>query len=164
MARDPVHALQDAERRRPPPDPMSGHRWELLLTNPISWWKDVTWTLETHDCSFIKLSIDARRTMNSMYDALVEGVENGFGGDNSLARFQRRLGILATTGKFERPPVLFPIASGLSPLDGIHRIFAHHLSQMMSDEDLAKYQVDRPTATQSVWIASHKNGEDPGYR
>jgi hypothetical protein len=69
----------------PPPDPMSGHRWELLLTNPISWWKDVTWTLETRDCSFDKLSIDARQTMNSMYDALVDGVKNGFGGDNSLA-------------------------------------------------------------------------------
>jgi hypothetical protein len=36
----------------PPPDPMSGHRWELLLTNQISWWKDVTWTLETRDCAF----------------------------------------------------------------------------------------------------------------
>jgi hypothetical protein len=100
--------------------------------------------------------------MNSMYDALVDGVENGFGGDNSFARFQRQLDVLATTGKFERPPVLFPIASGLSPLDGNHRIFAHHVSQMMSDEDLAKYKVDRPTATQSVWIATHKNGEDPG--
>jgi hypothetical protein len=69
----------------PPPDPMAGHRWELLLTHPISWWKDVTWTLETRDCSFDKLSMDARRTMNSMYDALVDGVENGFGGDNSFA-------------------------------------------------------------------------------
>jgi hypothetical protein len=146
----------------PPPDPMEGHRWELLLTHPISWWRDVTWTLETRDCSFDKLSMDARRTMNSMYDALVDGVENGFGGDNSFARFQRQLGILATTGKFERPPVLFPIASGLSPLDGNHRIFAHHVSQMMSDQDLAKYKVNRPPATQSVWFASHKDGEDPG--
>lgn len=100
--------------------------------------------------------------MNSMYDALVDGVENGFGGDNSFARFQRQLGILATTGKFERPPVLFPIASGLSPLDGNHRIFAHHVSQMMSDEDHAKYKVNRPPATQSAWIASHKDGDDPG--
>jgi hypothetical protein len=146
----------------PPPDPMTGHRWELLLTHPISWWKDVTWTQETRDCSFDKLSIDARKTMNSMYKALIEGEDNGFGGDDSPARFQRQLRILASTGKFERPPMLFPIASGLSPLDGNHRIFAHHIALQMSDEDLAKYKVQRPAASQSVWIATHKNGEDPG--
>lgn len=30
-------------------DPTEGHRWGLLLRHPISWWKDVTWTLETRD-------------------------------------------------------------------------------------------------------------------
>lgn len=58
--------------------------------------------------------------------------------------------------------MLFPIASGLSPLDGNHRIFAHHIALQMSDAELAKYKVQRPPASQSVWIASHKNGEDPG--
>lgn len=80
----------------PPPDPINGHRWELLLTNPISW-KDVTWMQETRDCSFDKLSIDGRKTMNSMYKALIEGEDNGFGGDNSLARFERQLVIVART-------------------------------------------------------------------
>lgn len=32
----------------------------------------------------------------------------------------------------------------------------------MTDENLAKYKVKRPDAIQTVWIASHKNGEDPG--
>lgn len=146
----------------PPPDPMEGRRWSLLLTHPVSWWKDVTWTLDIRDCSFDELSNDARKAMNSMYKALIEGEDNGFGGDNSPARFRRQLRILASTGKFERPPVLFPIASGLSPLDGNHRIFAHHIALQMSEEDLAKYKVQRPTASQSVWIATHKNGEDPG--
>jgi hypothetical protein len=146
----------------PPPDPMTGHRWELLLTHPIAWWKDVTWTAETRDCSFDNLSIDARKTMNSMFKALIQGEDNGFGGDNSQARFERQLNILVLTGKFERPPVLFPITSGLSPLDGNHRLFAHVFAMQMSDEDLAKNKVKRPSPSQSVWIASHKNGEDPG--
>jgi hypothetical protein len=146
----------------PPPKPMTGRRWELLLTHPISWWKDVAWKQETRDCSFDKLSIDARKTMNSMYKALIEGEDNGFGGDDSPARFRRQLRILASTGKFERPPVLFPIASGLSPLDGNHRIFAHHIALQMPDADIAKYKVQRPAASQSVWIATHKDGEDPG--
>lgn len=145
----------------PPSEPLTG-RWKLLLTHPVSWWEDVTWTQEKRDCSFDKLSIDGRKTMNNMYDALVEGQDNGFGGDNSPARFQRQLRIVAITGQFERPPVLFPIASGLSPLDGNHRIFAHHIALQMTDEDLAKYKVRRPDAIQTVWIASHENGEDPG--
>ena len=146
----------------PPPDPMDAHRWELLLTHPISWWKDVTWTLETHDCSFKRLSIDARKTMNSLYKALIEGEDNGFGGDNSPARFQRQLSILVVTGKFERPPVLFPIASGLSPLDGNHRLFALQTALNTPDEYFAMHNVKRLPASQSVWIASHKNGENPG--
>ncbi|MDE5443193.1 hypothetical protein GWG65_17390 [Bradyrhizobium sp. CSA207] len=145
----------------PPSEPLTG-RWKLLLTHPVSWWKDVTWTQEKRDCSFDKLSIDGRKTMNNMYDALVEGKDNGFGGDNSPARFQRQLKIVTTTGEFERPPVLFPIASGLSPLDGNHRIFAHHIALQLTEEDLAKYKVKRPDAIQTAWIASHKNGEDPG--
>ncbi|MHC2275361.1 hypothetical protein ACVME8_001972 [Bradyrhizobium diazoefficiens] len=145
----------------PPSEPLTG-RWKLLLTHPVSWWKEVSWTQEKRDCSFDKLSIDGRKTMNNMYDALIDGKDNGFGGDNSPERFQRQLRIVATTGEFERPPVLFPIASGLSPLDGNHRIFAHHIALHLTDEDLAKYKVKRPDVVQTVWIASHKNGEDPG--
>src|SRR5260370_9078139 len=92
---------------------------------------------------------------------MMEGVEKGFGREHSPARFQRQLRIVALTGKFERPPVLFPIASGLSPMDGNHRLFAHHIALQMPDEHLAKYNVNRPPASQSVCIASHKNVEDP---
>ena len=97
-----------------------------------------------------------------MYEALIEGVDNGYGGDNSLSRFQRQLRILVLNGKFEIPPVIFPIATGMSPLDGNHRLFALQIALMMTDEDLAKYKVKRPSALQSVWIASHRDGEDPG--
>jgi hypothetical protein len=39
-------------------------------------------------------------------------------------------------------------------LDGNHRIFSHHIFLQMSDEDLAKYNVQRLAASQNVWIAS----------
>ncbi len=100
--------------------------------------------------------------MNSMFKALIEGKDNRFGGDNSLARFRRQLSVLVVTGKFERPPVLFPIASGLSPLDGNHRLFAMQVALQTPDEYFEKLKVKRPSASQSVWIASHKDGEDPG--
>jgi len=143
----------------PPPDPLKGHRWELLITNPVAWWKDVTWTLEVRDCRFDKLSAAARIIVNKMYQALIEGIDNGYGGDNSQQRFQRQLRFLALKGKFESPPVMMPIATGLSALDGSHRVFALHIALQMSNEDLAKYNVKRPSAMQSVWVGSHKDGE-----
>jgi hypothetical protein len=146
----------------PPPEPYDCHRWGLLLTHPLSWWKNVTWSLETRDCSFDELSADGRRTMNSMYAAIVGGVDNGFGGDNSPERFRRQLAILVRSGKFERPPVLFPIASGLSPLDGNHRLFALVVAKEMPDEAYIQQGASRPSTSQEVWIASHKDGEDPG--
>ncbi|MBR0931595.1 hypothetical protein JQ561_33720 [Bradyrhizobium diazoefficiens] len=52
----------------PPPDPLAG-RWKLLITHPLSWWKDVTWTQEKRDCGFDNLSIDGRKTMNNMHSS-----------------------------------------------------------------------------------------------
>lgn len=143
----------------PPPEPLQGHRWQHIITNPVAWWKNVSWKREVQDCSFNKLSVAARIISNKMCQALIEGVDNGYGGDNSKERFQRQLKFLALNGKFERSPVTIPIATGLSVLDGSHRIFALHASLQMSDEDLAKYKVKRPSAMQTVWVGSHKDGE-----
>ena len=97
----------------PPPDPIEGHRWGLLLTHPLKWWKDVSWKLEDRDCSFDNLSIDGRKTMNGMFLAVVAGEKNNFSGDNSPARFQRQLAILARTGKFKRRRSSFRLQAGL---------------------------------------------------
>ena len=79
----------------PPPDPMEDHRWGLLLTHPIAWWRNVTWKLENRDCDFDQLSIDARQTMNKMNEALVDGVDNGYGGDNRLSNWLASEGLVA---------------------------------------------------------------------
>lgn len=50
--------------------------------------------------------------MNGMYRALIEGEDNGFGGDNSLARLQRQPIIVTRTGKFERPRCCFRSPAG----------------------------------------------------
>jgi hypothetical protein len=73
----------------PPPDPLEGHRWEHIITNPVSWWQNVTWALEARDCSFNKLSVATRIIVNKMYQALIDGVDNGYGGDNCPERFAR---------------------------------------------------------------------------
>jgi len=44
--------------------------------------------------------------------------------------------------------------SFLTPLDSNHRLLSHHIVLQMSDEDLAKYNVQRLAASQNVWIAS----------
>jgi hypothetical protein len=117
----------------PPPDPFDGHRWEYIITKPVYWWKKVAWSLEQRDCSLDKLSVNSRKIMNSMYLALVRGIENGYGGDNSWARFQSSLRFLAINGRFPRPPVTMPIKTGLSVLDGNHRVYALTFMQSLPD-------------------------------
>jgi hypothetical protein len=143
----------------PPPDPLGRHRWGLLIMKPIRWWKDVSWKLEDTDCGFDKLSTNTQDIMLKMFDALVNGKKNGFEGDNSAERFRQALRHLGLTGSFYSPPVTTLIDSGLSCLDGNHRMFAHFVMQMTPDEELAKNKIARPAALQKVWVGCHKDGE-----
>jgi hypothetical protein len=143
----------------PPPVPFNGHRWEYIIVKPLSWWKKVRWSSERRDCGFDALSLNSRKIMNAMYLAFVRGVDNGYGGDNSQQRFQSCLRFLAVNGRFPRPPVTMPIDSGLSILDGNHRVYSLIFMQSMTDADLEKNRVQRPSVEQEVWIAKHLDGE-----
>ncbi len=143
----------------PPPASLGSHRWALLITNPLEWWKKVSWKLEDADCSFDKLSTNTQDIVLKMFDALVIGNKNGFEGDNSSERFQQALKHLGLTGRFFSPPVTMAIDSGLSFLDGNHRIFAHFVSQVTPDVELEKYKLKRPGSIQKVWLGSHEDGE-----
>src|SRR5713101_4165738 len=51
----------------PPPDPMGGHPWALILGHrPIPWWRDVVWKLEKVDCSLAGLSESTKRIVMQM--------------------------------------------------------------------------------------------------
>jgi hypothetical protein len=131
----------------------------ILIVKPISWWKKVNWSLEQRDCSFDRLSLNSRKIINSMFLALVQGVENGYGGDNSKARFQSYLKFSAVNGRFPQPPVTMPIQTGLSILDGNHRVYSLTFMQSTPDTELQKHGVERPSVDQSVWVAKHQDGE-----
>jgi hypothetical protein len=143
----------------PPPVPFAGHRWEYIIVKPISWWKKVNWSQEQRDCSFDNLSLNSRKIMNAMFLALVQGVDNGYGGDNSQARFQSCLKFLAVKGRFPRPPVTMQIDTGLSILDGNHRVYSLTFLQSTPDAELKKLGIERPSALQSVWVGTHEDGE-----
>jgi len=143
----------------PPPVPFNGHRWEYIIVKPLSWWKKVGWSSERRDCGFHALSLNSQKIMNAMFLAIVQGVDNGYGGDNSRQRFQSCLRFLAVNGRFPRPPVTMPIDSGLSILDGNHRVYSLTFMRSMTDADLEKNKVQRPSVEQEVWIAKHQDGE-----
>jgi len=143
----------------PPPIPFNGHRWQYIIVKPVSWWKKVTWTKESRDCSFDALSLNSRKIMNSMFEALVLGIENGYGGDNSKKRFESCLSYLAVKGQFPRVPVTMPIETGLSILDGNHRVYSLTFLQSVPEPELKKQGITRPSVIQDVWVAKHADGE-----
>src|ERR1700681_1451529 len=56
-----IEFANDPDMGWPPPEPYGGHRWGRLLgQRPISWWKNVTWTLEKTDCGFDGLTPKAK--------------------------------------------------------------------------------------------------------
>ena len=143
----------------PPPTPFNGHRWQYIIVKPVSWWSKVTWSLEQRDCSFDSLSVNSRKIMNSMFAALVLGIENGYGGDNSKKRFESCLSFLAVNGRFPRAPVTMPIEGGLSILDGNHRVYSLTFMQSVPEAELKKQGIERPKVVQDVWVATHQDGE-----
>lgn len=66
-------------------------------------------------------------------------------------------------GTFPRAPVTMQRADGMSLIDGAHRMAAFVLFQSLSDADLAKINVKRPSINQSVWRGEHCEGELPDH-
>jgi len=148
----------------PPPEPMRGHSWYYILgEKPLAWWRQVTWELKDVDCSFEKLSLNSRKIVNQMLAEHIDGKGPFFGGvdPSSKRRFLSAVAFVAKNGKFPRPLLGMQVPSGLSILDGNHRIAAHAMLRATPDNQFEKFNVDRPSAEQAVWVGSHTDGETP---
>jgi hypothetical protein len=142
----------------PPPDPYGDHRWGRLLGGrAVSWWNNVTWQLEKTECGFGKLTpkaqadvMDIRATMNS-------------GAPDSVTkrRFDNAFRYILNAGTFPVPMVAMKRSTGLSLLDGSHRMAAFSALQEMPQALFAKFKVQKAALQQDVWIGTHSSGEVP---
>ena len=143
----------------PPPNPLGDHAWKYTITNPLPWWKNVEWRLEVADCGIEKLSTSTSQIALKINLALIQGIKNVWGDDDTRQRFNSALQHILKQETFPKPLVAMRIQSGLSVLDGNHRIAAHFHSQSVPERVLNKLGVRRPPCEQEIWIGSHKLGE-----
>lgn len=144
----------------PPPDPIGDHAWAHIIVKPIAWWRNVDWKLENIDCSFEHLSANTKTIVAKMFAAQIGGKRiPSYDDENTKKRFKEALHFLLHNGSFPKPLIAMQIDTGLSILDGNHRIAAHFASQKMHAEQLQAKGMQRPPKEQQVWIGTHSAGE-----
>ncbi len=153
------HANRGPDTGWPPPDPLGNHAWKYIITNPLSWWKNVAWKLDVTDCGIEKLSTNTSQIVLKINIALINGIKNVWGDDGTRQRFNSALQYIMKHGSFPKPLIAMRIPSGLSVLDGNHRIAAHFHSQNVPESLLKKLGVQRPAREQEIWMGVHSLGE-----
>jgi Ribosomal protein L7/L12 dimerisation domain len=142
----------------PPPSPLGFHPWAFILGHrPIQWWGDVTWKLEKTDCSFENLSQSTRHIVRQTRAEIASKTAD----PSTTRRFHRAFQYILHHDTFEKPLVAIQIASGLSILDGNHRIAAFCFLQDASAEWIKRLGGQKPAQEQEVWVGTHSRGETP---
>jgi hypothetical protein len=142
----------------PPPEPYGDHRWGRLLgQRPISWWKNVTWTLEKTDCGFDGLTPKARADVMDIRNE----ISGGSPGATTKRRWDNLFRYILNDGSFPVAPVVLRRPEGLSPIDGTHRMAVLSALQLIPDANFAAKKLAKPANEQGVWIGKHKDGELP---
>jgi hypothetical protein len=146
----------------PPPEPLGNHPWKYILgARPLSWWKEVTWTLEEHQMNFDALAKNSKRIVKDMIDGHINRVPNTyFGWPESKARFLSAGQYVSQYGTFPKPPMAVRLDDGLSVLDGNHRMTALCFRQL-APERILKLGGVPPLKKHQVWIGKHARGEVP---
>jgi hypothetical protein len=152
------HLAQRNDTGWPPPDPLEYHSWAFILGHrPLPWWREVTWTLEKTDCSFAGLAPSTKAIVIRMLTEKTNGTID----KDTRRRFDRAVDHILNNAVFEETPVAARLASGLSILDGNHRITAFCWLQMMTAEQFEELGFRKPALEQDVWIGTHSRGETP---
>jgi hypothetical protein len=142
----------------PPPEPYGDHRWGRLLgQRPISWWKDVTWSLEKADCGFDTLTPKAKADVMDIRKEM----QGGQPGPTTKRRWENLYRYVLNDGSFPVPPVVMRRPEGLSPIDGTHRMAVLSGLRLIPEAVFASKKLAKPAAEQTVWMGRHKDGELP---
>jgi hypothetical protein len=142
----------------PPPEPLGNHRWRRLLGGrPLSWWRNVAWKKETVKCDLASLSDKARGDVAD----IIAVVNSGKADEVTKRRFNNAFRWILNDATFPRPVIVMKIPSGLSILDGSHRIAAFCALQCFPQEKFEQLKVRKAAAEQEVWMGTHSSGETP---
>jgi hypothetical protein len=142
----------------PPPEPLGEHRWGRILGGrPLSWWKKVSWKKEIVECAPVKLSDKSRGIVNTM----ISEINNGTADATTRRKFKSAMDYILDNGAFPGAMVTMNVPSGLTVLEGNHRMGAFCGAQLMPDAAFGRLQKKRPVLEQEVWVGTHADGEVP---
>jgi hypothetical protein len=142
----------------PPPDPLGKHRWGRILGGrPCSWWNEVSWKLAKVRCNPASLSQKSRGIVTEMIAAANADKLDA----SSKRRFDQAFHYILNNAAFPKPLITMLTSSGLSILDGSHRMGAFCALQMMPDAKFENLKMKKATPEQEVWVGTHSRGETP---
>jgi hypothetical protein len=148
----------DPDMGWPPPEPYGNHRWgKLLGQRPISWWKDVTWTLEKADCGINGLTPKSQADVLEIRNEITDGSASS----STKRRWNNLFHYVLNDCSFPVAPVVMRRPEGLSPIDGTHRMAVLSALRLLPESSFAAKGLAKPANEQNVWMGKHKNGEFP---
>lgn len=153
-----VYFANEPDLGWPPPEPLGNHRWGIILGGrPLSWWREVTWKKETMKCDLASLSQESRAIVTGM----ITEVSGGKADADTKRRFDHAFHYILNNAAFPKPVIAIKIPSGLTVLDGSHRMGAFCALQMMPDAKFEQLKMKKAAPEQEVWLGTHVRGEVP---
>lgn len=105
----------------PPSDPLGNHRWSGVLgARPLSWWKKVSWTKETVNCSLTSLSHKSTAIVKELSAAFIKKTADPV----TARRIKHAYHYIMDNAVFPKPVITMKVSTGLQVLDGSHRMAA----------------------------------------
>jgi hypothetical protein len=146
----------------PPPEPLGNHAWKYILGGrPLSWWKAVSWKLESSDLTFDTLCAASKRIVHDMLDGHVNGRPNAISRmPNSRIRFLMAGKYVSEHGTLPEPPLVIRLTDGLSVLDANHRVAALCFRRLAS-ERIVNISGVAPEKTHKVWVCEPPTRRGP---
>ena len=129
----------------------------MCRERPISWWKNVTWTLEKTDCGFDVLTPKARADVTDIHNEISGGAPSA----TTKRRWDNLFRYVLNDGSFPVAPVVMRRPEGLSPIDGTHRMAVLSALRSIPEANFAAKKLAKPANEQNVWMGKHKDGELP---
>jgi hypothetical protein len=114
-------------------------------------------------------AISAKLTPKAQADVTDIRVKMSSGAPDAVTK-RRYFRYILNAGTFPVPMVAMKVPSGLSLIDGSHRMAAFSALREIADDKFAKLNVKKAVLQQDVWIGTHSDGEvplarnDPGVR
>ena len=76
-------------------------------------------------------------------------------------RFKHAYIYIMNHAAFPKPVIMMKVSSGMSVLDGSHRMAAFCMLQMTPDATFKKLNKRKASPTQDAWVGTHSAGEVP---